>query len=74
MPHPLPVARIFEAGGQPFGDPEALFDASQQQDTSIRAKPPAVETKMHRLAGNRWQTGQNPRSFRHGGRELRCFW
>src|SRR5271170_2709847 len=26
---------------------------------------------MHRLAGDRWQTRQNPRTFPHGGRELR---
>jgi len=56
VPHPVPVARVLEAGGQPFGDPEALLDRSQQQDTSIRGKPTAVETEMHRLAGNRWQT------------------
>jgi hypothetical protein len=28
---------------------------------------------MNRLARDRWQTGQNPRTFLHGGRGLRCF-
>ena len=32
----------------------------------------AVETDIHRLAGDRWQTRQNPCTFVHGGRELRC--
>jgi hypothetical protein len=31
-----------------------------------------VETDMNRFACCRWQTRQNPRTFRHGGRELRC--
>ena len=45
----------------------------EQQDATIRGEPTAIETEMHRLARHRWQTRQNPRSFRHGGRELRCF-
>src|SRR4051812_23039556 len=39
-----------------------------------QGKPTAVETDMHRLAGNRWQTWQDLCMFRHGRRELRCFW
>jgi len=72
MPHSVRVARIVETGGQPFGDLQPLFDGRQQQDTGIRSEPPAVEPDMYRLAGNRWQTRQNPRTFRHGGRKLRC--
>src|SRR5271156_4091031 len=71
MPHPLRVARVFEAGGQSFGDPQPLLDGRQQQDAGIRGEPSAVETDMHRLAGDVWQTPQNPRTFVHGGRELR---
>jgi hypothetical protein len=71
--HPIRVARVFQAGGQPFGDLEPLLDSRQQQYPGIRGEPSAVETDMHRLAGNRWQTRQNPRTFRHGGCELRCF-
>ena len=73
VPHPLRVARVFEAASQPLGDLEPLLDGRQQQDTGVRGEPSAVETDMHRLAGDGWQTRQNPRTFRHGGRELRCF-
>jgi hypothetical protein len=72
MPHPLRVTRVFKAGGQPFGNPETLLDGRQQQNASIRGEPSAVETDMHRLARDGWQTRQNPRTFRHGGCELRC--
>jgi hypothetical protein len=72
VPHPVGVARVFEAGGQPFGDLEPLLDGRQQQDAGIRGEPSAVETDMHRLARDGWQTRQNPRTFVHGGRELRC--
>ena len=71
MPHPLRITPVFEAGGQPFGYFEPLLDRRQQQDTGIRSQPPAVETDMNRFACYRWQTRQNPRTFRHGGRELR---
>jgi hypothetical protein len=73
VPHPLRVARVFEAGGEPLGDLQPLLDSRQQQNTGIRGEPSAVETDMHRLAGDGWQTRQNPRTFGHGGRELRCF-
>ena len=63
VPHPVRVARVFEAGGQPFGDLEPLLDGRQQQDPGIRGQPAAVESDMHRLARHRWQTRQNPRSF-----------
>jgi len=72
VPHPVRVARIFEAGGQPFGDLEPLLDGRQQQNAGIRGESSAVKTDMHRLARNGWQTRQNPRTFPHGGRELRC--
>ena len=73
VPHPVRVARIFETGRQPLGDLEPLLDGCQQQDAGVRGQSPAVESDMHRLAGNGWQTRQNPRTFLHGGRELRCF-
>ncbi len=72
VPHPVGVARVVKAGGQPFGDPKPLLDGRQQHDAGIRGEPTTVETDMHRLAGNRWQTRQNPRTFVLGGRELRC--
>ncbi len=71
VPHPVRVARIFEAGSQPFGDPKPLLDGRQQQDAGIRGEPTAIETDMHRLARDGWQTRQNPRTLVHGGRELR---
>ena len=71
--HPVRIARIFEASRQPIGDLEPLLDRRQQQYPGIRGQPPAVKSDMHRLAGDRWQTRQNPRTFVHGGRELRCF-
>ena len=50
MPHPIRITRVFEAGGQPFGDPEPLLDGRQQQDPGIRGQPAAIESDMHRLA------------------------
>jgi len=73
VPNPVGIARVFETGSQPFCDLEPLLDGRQQQDAPIRGQPSAVETDMHRLAGDGWQTRQNPRTFRHGGCELRCF-
>ena len=73
VPNPVGIARVLQAGGQPFRDLEPLLDGRQQKDTAIRSQPSAVETDMHRLARYRWQTRQNPRTFRHGGCELRCF-
>jgi hypothetical protein len=73
VPHPLRVARVFDARRQPFGGLEPLLDGRQQQDAGIRGEPTAVERNMHRLAGDGWKTRQNPRTFIHGGRELRCF-
>ena len=71
VPHPVRVAPVFEAGGQPLGDFEPLLDGRQQQDAGIRGEPSTVETDMHRLARDGWQTRQNPRIVPHGGRELR---
>ncbi len=70
VPHPVRVARIFEAGSQPFGDPKPLLDGRQQQDAGIRGEPTAVEPDMHRLTRDGWQTRQNPCTIDHGGREL----
>ena len=71
--HPFRVARIFDAGGEACGNLEPLFDRRQQQYPGIRGQTAAVEGDLHRLAADRWQTRQNPRSLIHGGRELRCF-
>ena len=69
--HPLRVAPVFEASRQALGDLEPLLDRRQQQYPGVRGQPPAVKGDMHRLARHRWQTRQNPRTFVHGGRELR---
>ena len=50
MPHPVRLTRVFEAIGQPLGDPKPLLDGRQQQYPGIRGQPPAVESDMHRLA------------------------
>jgi hypothetical protein len=71
VPDPLRVARVFQARRQPLGDLEPPFNRRQQQYSAIRGQPAAVETDMHRLAGNGWQTRQNPHSLIHGGRKLR---
>ena len=73
VPHPVRVARIFDARRQAFGNLEPLFDRRHQQYPAIRGQPAAVKPDMHRLTRHRWQTRQNPRTFRHGGCELRCF-
>jgi hypothetical protein len=70
VPHPFRITRVFNAGGQPFGDLEALLDGCPQQDPGVRGQPAAVESHMHGLAHHRWQARQNFRSFRHGGGEL----
>ncbi len=69
--HPVGIAPVFDASGQAFGNPEPLLDRRQQQYPGIRGHLAAVETDMHWLARHRWQTRQNPRTFPHGGRELR---
>ena len=56
---------------RPFGNLEPLFDRRQQQYSTVGSQPAAVEPDLHRLTRDRWQTGQNPRTFLHGGRELR---
>ena len=71
MHHPIGIAPIFEARGQAFGDLERLLDRRQQQYAAVRGQPAAVEPDKYRLARDRWQTGQNPRTFLRGGRELR---
>ena len=57
--------------GQPLGDAEPPLDLRQHQHPGIRGQPAAVESDMHRLAGDRWQARQKRRILRHGGRELR---
>src|SRR3954469_5645854 len=32
VPHPLRIARVLKAGGQPLGDPKPLLDGCQQED------------------------------------------
>jgi len=64
------TGRLFDAIGQPLGDPEPLLDRRQQQYPGVRGHPPAVESNMHRPTHHRWQTRQ---ISSHGGRELRCF-
>ena len=71
VPHPVGVARVLDAVGQALGDREPLLDRRQQQYPSIRGHHAAIETQLHRLARDRWQTRQNPPTFVHGGRELR---
>ncbi len=61
-----------EAGSQPLGDFEPLLDGRQQQDAGVRGEPSAVEPDVNRLARDGWQPRQNPRTFLHGGCELRC--
>ncbi len=70
--YPFRIARVFDAGGQAFGDLEPLFDRCQQQYPGVGGQPAAVKSGMHRLARDRWQTRKNPRTLVHGGRELRC--
>jgi hypothetical protein len=71
MPHPFRRARVRDAIGQPLGDPKPLLDCRQQQYPGIRGHQAAIKRQVHRLTRDRWQTGQNPRTFVHGGRELR---
>ena len=52
VPHPFGIARVFKTASQPLGDPQPLLDGRQQQDTAIRSQPSAVETDVHRLAGD----------------------
>jgi hypothetical protein len=72
MPHPFRRARVLDAIGQPLGEPKPLLDCRQQQYPGVRGHQAAIKRQVHRLARDRWQTGQNPRTFVHGGRELRC--
>ena len=71
MHDPIGIAPIFDARRQPFADLEPLLDRRQQQYSVVRGQPATVKADMHRLARHRWQTRQNPRTFLHGGRELR---
>ena len=73
MPHPVRRARVLDAIGQPLGDPKPLLDRRQQQYPGIRGQQAAIESdKCTGLPATGWQTRQNPRTFVHGGRELRC--
>ena len=56
MPHPFRRSWVFDAIGQPLGDPKPLLDRRQQQYPGVRGQPAAVESDMHRLARDRWQT------------------
>ena len=46
----------------------------QQQDPGIRGQPPAVESDMHRLAADGWQTRQNPITFDMAGANSVAAW
>jgi hypothetical protein len=72
MPHPLRRTRVLDAISQTFGDPKPPLGCRQQQYPGVRGHQAAVKRQVHRLARHRWQTRQNPRTFVHGGRELRC--
>ena len=72
MPHPLRRTRVFDTRRQSVGDSYPLLDRREQQYPSVRCHLAAVEGQVHRLSRDRWQTRQNPRTFVHGGRELRC--
>src|ERR1700761_7212279 len=71
VPHPVWRSWVLDAGGQPIRDLEPLLDRRQQQDPSVRSHPATVEGDLNRLACDRWQTRQNPRTLLHGGCELR---
>jgi len=45
-------SRIFDAGGEPIGDPQALLDLAQRQHPTVGRQQPAVELGHHRLAGH----------------------
>lgn len=72
MTYPFRRARVLDAIGQSFGESKPLLNRRQQQYSGVRCHLAAVESDMHRLACDQWQTRQNPRTFIHGGRELRC--
>src|SRR3954471_15777200 len=69
--YPVGIAPVFDAIGQALCDPQPLLDRGQQQYPRVRGHPAAVEGQVHRLARDRWQARQNPRTFVHGGRKLR---
>jgi hypothetical protein len=71
LPHPFRRARVLDAIGQALGDAKPLLDRRQQQYSGFRGHQAAIKPHMHRLARDRWQTGQNPRTFVDAGRELR---
>ena len=73
VPHPFRRARVLDAIGQSLGYSEPLLDRRQKQYSSVRGQPAAIEGDMHRLAADRWNARQNPRTIVHGGRELRGF-
>src|SRR5262249_10838029 len=50
-----------------------VFDRSQQ-DTSIRGERPPSKPKCTALPATAGRPGRIPVTFRHGGRELLCFW
>jgi hypothetical protein len=50
MPRPPWRPWIGDAASQPLGDAEPPLDLGQHQHAGIRSQPPAVESKMNRLA------------------------
>jgi hypothetical protein len=45
--------RIFDAGGEPIGDTQALLSLAQRQHPAVGRQQPAIELGHHRLAGDR---------------------
>ena len=45
-------SRIFDAGGEPIGDPQAFLDLAQRQHPTVGRQQPAVELGHPRLAGH----------------------
>jgi hypothetical protein len=69
--HRQPGVNVLEGGSDRLAVfPRDEIEACGAANGQCRSEPSPVETW---LAGNGWQTRQNPRTFLHGGRELRCF-
>jgi hypothetical protein len=71
VPHGGGIARVFDTLGQSIGNAKSPLYLCQHNYTGIRRQPTAVKSELNRFAANRWKTGQNTITIRHGGRELR---
>jgi hypothetical protein len=45
--------RVAQAARQSIGHAQPLLDLAKQQQPAVGGQAPAVETRVHRLAGNR---------------------